>query len=158
MAKYVDSHLNKNEVIVAKAKLNGLMLLAAWLKGILLCWLLFIPTIKAIAATISFCHIELAITNKRVIGKIGVFKTKTLDAPLNKIQNTSTESKFFGKIFNYGTVKINTAAGEYDFIGVKNVESFKGMIMNQIEEYEEQRLKDQANQMATAMASAINKG
>ncbi len=155
MAKYVDSHLNKNEVIVAKAKLNGLMLLAAWIKGILLCFLLFIPTIKAIAATISFCHIELAITNKRVIGKIGVFKTKTLDAPLNKIQNTSTESKFFGKIFNYGTVKINTAAGAYDFIGVKNVESFKGMIMNQIEEYEEQRLKDQANQMATAMASAI---
>jgi len=155
MGKYVESHLNKNEVIVQKAKLNGLMLFTAWLKGILLCWLLLIPTIKAIAATIRFNKIELAITNKRIVGKVGVFNTQTLDAPLNKIQNTSTQSKLFGKIFNYGTVQITTAAGQYSFPGVKNVEAFKGMVMNQIEEYEEQRLKDQANQMATAMASAI---
>ena len=89
MGKYVENNLNKNEVIVQKAKLNGLMLLSAWLKGILLCWLLLIPTIKAIAATIRFNKTELAVTNKRIIGKVGVFNTKTLDAPLNKIQNTS---------------------------------------------------------------------
>lgn len=157
MGKYVDSHLNKNEVVVQEAKLNGLMLFTAWLKGILLFWLLLIPTFKAIAATIRFCKIELAITNKRVVGKVGVFNTQTLDAPLNKIQNVSSESKFFGKIFNYGTITINTAAGVYRFGGVKNVEAFKGMIMSQIEEYEEQRMRDQASQMATAMASAINK-
>ena len=157
MGKYVESHLNKNEVIVQKAKLNGLMLFSAWLKGILFCWLLLIPTFKAIAATIRFNKTELAVTNKRIVGKIGVFNTQTLAAPLNKIQNTATTSKFFGKIFNYGTIQINTAAGEYKFYGIKNVEAFKSMIMNQVEEYEEQRIKDQANQMATAMASAINR-
>ncbi len=157
MGKYVENNLNKNEVIVQKAKLNGLMLLSEWLKGILLCWLLLIPTIKAIAATIRFNKTELAVTNKRIIGKVGVFNTKTLDAPLNKIQNTSSESKFFGKIFNFGTIKINTAAGAYDFYGIKNVEAFKGVIMSQIEEYEEQRMRDQASQMASAMASVINK-
>ena len=157
MGKYVESHLNRNEVIVQKVKLNGLMLFTAWLKGILFCWLLFIPTIKAIAATIRFNKIELAITNKRIVGKVGVFNTQTLDAPLNKIQNTATKGSFFGKIFNYGTLEIDTAAGKYFYPGVKNVESFKGMIMNQIEEYEEQRIKEQANQMATAMASVINK-
>lgn len=156
MGKYVETHLNKNEVIVQKAKLNGIMLFWKWVWGIVGAVLLLIPTFKAIAATIQFNKTELAVTNKRIVGKLGVFNTKTLDAPLNKIQNTSTESKFFGKIFNYGTVIINTAAGEYKFGGVKNVEAFKGMIMNQIEEYEEQRIKDQANQMATAMASAIN--
>lgn len=156
MGKYVESHLNKNEVIVQKAKLNGLMLFWKWVWGIVGAVFLLIPTFKAIAATIRFNKTELAVTNKRIVGKIGVFNTKSLDAPLNKIQNTSAESKFFGKIFNYGTVIINTAAGEYKFFGVKNVEAFKGMVMNQIEEYEEQRMRDQANQMATAMASAIN--
>ena len=136
--------------------LSWLVLVAALPTG-LLCWLLLIPTIKAIAATIRFNKTQLAVTNKRIIGKVGVFNTKTLDAPLNKIQNTSSESKFFGKIFNFGTIKINTAAGAYDFYGIKNVEAFKGVIMSQIEEYEEQRMRDQASQMASAMASVINK-
>lgn len=155
MGKYVEQHLNRNETIVQKVTLNPIKLVISWVFGILFCWLLLIPLIKAIKATIIFCHIELAITSKRVIGKVGVFNTKTLDAPLNKIQNTSTESKLAGKIFNYGTIIINTAAGEFAFPGVKNVEAFKGVLMGQIEAYEEQRLKDQAQQMATAMASAI---
>lgn len=157
MGKYVEQNLNRGESIVKKVELNPIMLVFTWLFGILFCWLLLIPLIKAIIATVKFCNIELAVTNKRVVGKIGVFNTQTLDAPLNKIQNTSTKGSFWGKIFNYATITINTAAGEYHFSGVKNADAFKGIIMNQVEAYEEQRLKDQAQQMATAMASAINK-
>lgn len=157
MGKYVENHLGKNEVIVKKADLNGLFLLSAWLKGILLCWLLLIPTIKAIIATVKFTHIELAVTNKRVVGKVGVANTKSLDSPLNKIQNVSVTQKLFGKIFNYGTVEVHTAAGKYEFGAIKNAESFKGVLMAQIDQFEEDRLSQQASQMAQAMASAINK-
>lgn len=157
MGKYVENHLGKNEVIVKKADRNGLFLLSAWLKGILFCWLLLIPTIKAIIATVRFTHVELAVTNKRVIGKVGVADTKSLDASLNKIQNASVSQKLLGKIFNYGTVTINTAAGEFKFGAIKNPEAFKSMLMAQIDQFEEDRLAQQANQMAQAMASAINK-
>ena len=157
MGKYVENNLGKNEQIVKKADLNGLFLLAAWLKGILLCWLLLIPTIKAIIATVRFTHIELAITNKRVVGKVGVANTKALDAPLTKIQNVSVTQKLGGKIFNYATVEISTAAGKYEFGAIKNAEAFKGMLMAQIDQFEEDRLAQQANQMAQAMAGVINK-
>lgn len=157
MGKYVENNLGKNEAIVKKADRNGLFLLSAWLKGILGCWLLLIPTIKAIIATVQFNHVELAITNKRVIGKSGVVNTKALDAPLNKIQNVSVTQTFGGKIFNYSTVKINTAAGEYTFGAIKNADAFKGMLMAQIDQFEEDRLAQQANQMAQAMAGAIKK-
>ena len=157
MGKYVENNLGKNETVVKKAELNGLFLLSAWLKGILLCWMLFIPTIKAIIATVRFCHMELAITNKRVIGKVGVMKTKALDAPLNKIQNVSVSQPFFGKIFNYATIRIDTAAGNFEFGAVKNGDAFKGMIMGQIDQYEEDRVKQQAAEMASAMAAALNK-
>lgn len=153
--KYVEQNLGKDETIVRKADLNSLFLLSTWLKGILLCWLLLIPTIKAIIATVQFHHIELAITTKRVIGKYGVMNTKALDSPLNKIQNVSVTQQFFGKIFNYSTIQINTAAGEYQFGAIKNGDAFKGMIMAQIDQYEEDRLNQQANKMAQAMASAI---
>lgn len=154
---YVEKNLGKNEAIVKKADKNGLFLLGAWIKGILLFWLLFIPTIKAIAATICFKNVELAITNKRIIGKVGVFNTKTLDAPLNKIQNVSENQKFFGKLFNYSTIAINTAAGEFCFDCIKSGAQFKNMILAQIDQYEEDRIAQQANQMANAMAGAINR-
>ncbi|MBQ8439574.1 MAG: PH domain-containing protein [Clostridia bacterium] len=157
MGKYVEQNLNKNENIVKKAELNPLSLILAWVKGILFFWLLFIPVIKAIIATVKFLHIELAITNKRIVGKTGVFDTKSLDAPLNKIQNVSVSSGFFGKLFNYGDIQITTAAGSYKFFGIKNVDSFKGMVMAQIDQAEEDRIKEQAEQMASAMSSVMKK-
>ncbi|MBO5052133.1 MAG: PH domain-containing protein [Clostridia bacterium] len=157
MGKYVEGTLGKNESIVKKAELNGLFLLGAWIKGILLCWLLFIPTIKALIATVKFFHIELAITNKRIIGKVGVLNTKALDAPLNKIQNVSVTQPFFGKLFNFGTVQIDTAAGKYTFSSIKNADAFKNMILAQVDQFEEDRVKQQASEMANAMSAAINR-
>lgn len=156
MSKYVEKHLNINEQIIEKAKLNPIKLIMTWIGGILFCWLLLIPLIKAIVITVRFCSTELVITNKRIVGKIGVFNTKTLDAPLNKIQSASTSNGFWGKIFNYGKVQIRTAAGSYEFDGIKNIEKFKTMVMNQIDVYEEDRIKEQAMQMAAAMKGVNN--
>lgn len=153
---YVENNLTKNEVIVKKADRNGLFLLGVWIKGILFCWLLLIPLIKAIIKTVQFNNVELAITNKRIVGKTGVVNTDALDAPLNKIQNVSVNQTFGGKIFNYATIQINTAAGVYKFGAIKNGNQFKGMIMGQIEQYEEDRIKQQAAEMASAMAGALN--
>ncbi len=157
MANYVEKSLGKNEIIVKQADRNGLFLVWVWLKGILFFWLLFIPLIKAIIETIRFTRVELAVTNKRVIGKYGVFNTKSLDAPLNKIQNASCEQKFFGKIFNFSTIKINTAAGEFAFDAIKAGEAFKGILLAQVDQYEEDRVKQQASEMASAMASVLNR-
>lgn len=157
MANYVENNLGKNETIVKKADRNALFLVGTWIKGILLCWLLFIPTIKAIIETVKFNAVELAITNKRIIGKIGVANTQALDAPLNKIQNVSVSQPLFGKIFNYGTVTIDTAAGKFVFSAIKNANAFKNMILAQIDQYEEDRVKQQASEMANAMAAALNK-
>lgn len=154
---YVEQNLGKNEVIVKKADRNALFLLGAWIKGILLFWLLLIPTIKAIAATIRFTRVELAITNKRIIGKVGVFNTKSLDTPLNKIQTVGAKQTFFGKIFNYSTITIDTAAGKFEFDCIKSGDNFKGMVMAQIDQFEEDRIAQQANQMANAMAGVIGK-
>ena len=157
MGKYVEKNLNRDEKVVKNAKRNGLFLLGTWIKGIFLCWLLFIPTIKAIIKTIQFRFIELGVTNKRIIGKVGVFNTKTLDAPLDKIQNVMVVETFFGKIFNYGTIKIDTASGSFLYDAIKDANSFKTAVLDQIEQAKEELITKQASQMAQAMAGAINK-
>ena len=138
---YVEETLDKNEVLVKKAERNKLSLVGVWLKGILLCWLLFIPTIKALIQTISFSQFELAVTNKRVVGRAGLFKTQTLDVPLNKIQTVFVEETFFGKIFNYSRIEIRTGGEGFEFDYVKSGEAFKRMIMVQIDKYEKEYVK-----------------
>ena len=155
MGKYVEDNLGKNESIVKKAELHPIFLVGTWVFGILFCWVLLIPLIKAIIATVRFCHIELAVTTKRVVGKVGVIETKALDAPLNKIQSVSVTQKLFGKIFNYGIVRIDTAAGTFSFQAIKRPDEFKHVAMGQIDQFEEDRLNQQAEKMAQAMASAI---
>lgn len=157
MGKYVEKNLTRDERVVKAAKLNGLFLVGTWIKGILLCWLLLIPTIKAIIKTVQFYHIELGITNKRIIGKTGVLNTKSLDAPLDKIQNVGVKQLFFGKIFNYGIVRIDTAAGSFEFDAIKDANAFKTAVLAQVDQAQEDRLAKQATQMAQAMASAINR-
>ena len=157
MANYVASNLNRGENIVFQAKRTRLYLVGTWVKGILLCFLLLIPLIKAIIITIAYFHCELAITNKRVVGRVGLIKTESLDTSLNKVQNITVENGFWGKFFGYGTVTIRDAAGMITFAGIKNPEEFKRTLMSQIESYEQDHIKEQAMQMASAMAGALNK-
>lgn len=148
MGKYVENNLQKGETIVKKAKITALFAVMR---------LTNIFVIPLIVRLIKRAKTELAVTSRRVIGKVGVLKTQSLDAQITKVQNCSVKQSLGGKIFNYGTVVINTAAGEYFFPGVKSANAFKAAVMAQMEAYEEEKMKQQAAQMAQAMASVINK-
>ncbi|MDE6189508.1 MAG: PH domain-containing protein [Clostridia bacterium] len=108
--------------------------------------------IPAIVKTVNFFKTDLVLTNKRVVGRTGVLKLHTLDAPLNKIQNVSFSCGLFGRIFGFQTVKISTAADVFGFKGVMKANEFKQAVMNQIELYEEERAREQAKEFANAMA------
>lgn len=154
MGKFVESNLTKNEKVVQECKHNALFLVPTWLKGIVLCFLI-VPFVKAILATLEHGKIELVLTNKKVAGSVGLFNTKTMDIPLNKVQNVSVSQPFWGKIFNYSTITITSAAGSFCYSGMKSAEDFKRAILAQQDQYEEDRLKEQASQMANAMAGAL---
>lgn len=154
---YVESNLGKNEKIIKKVDKNGLALVPTWLGGILFFWLLLIPLIKAIVKTVQFKHSELAVTNKRIMGKVGVVNTDALDAPLNKVQNVGVTQPFWGKIFNYSTITVSTAVNKYVFRFIKNGNQFKNIVVAQIDQYEEDRIKQQADEMAKSMAGVLGK-
>ena len=157
MGKYVESNLNRNETLIEEAKRSIACLIPTWILAVLFCWTIVVPII-ALIDTIRYFNVELAYTNKRVIGKADSAKgddtTKTMDAPLNKIQTASVSQPLFGKIFKYGTVRVETAASKYTFGGIKDPHGFKNRLMAQIEEYENDKIKEQAAQMASAMAAA----
>lgn len=148
MGKYVENNLQKNETVVKKAKITLLYVILH---------ITNIFVIPLIVRLIKYCNIELAVTSKRIVGKVGVIKTQSLDSPINKVQNTEVKQGLGGKLFGYGTIIITTAAGSYNFVGVKKPNEFKSAVMAQIEQYEEEKIRLQSEQMARAMAQAVNK-
>ena len=100
---------------------------------------------------IAFFTPKLTITNKKVTGKTGLINTNQLDSPLNKISGVQVEKGLFGQIFNYGTIKITTASTVFNFKYIGNPDEFRTILNNQIEQYDEERIKKQAQELAAAM-------
>ena len=77
--------------------------------------------------------------------------TRRLDSPLNKINNVGVTQNLLGKIFNYGTIEIKTSSLLYEFKYISNPNEFLNKLNAQIEQYDEDRIKKQAEEIAKAM-------
>ena len=127
--------IGTNEKIILTPRKNKIFLVMRWVWGILGCWLLLIPTIKAIISTIKFCNLEYLVTDKNVYKKSGWLNSTNDSMGLSKIENVVVKQSFFGKIFNYYTVTIKGANyNEIEFEYVKNGNDIKKEIMNLLNE------------------------
>jgi uncharacterized membrane protein YdbT with pleckstrin-like domain len=97
-----------------------------------------------------------AVTNMRVIDEKGVFSNNTKESPLDKINNVSYAQSFWGKIFGYGNVDIQTAAeiGETTYNNVESPGKLKDAITTMQEEYKKIQMKRQAKEFADAIGNA----
>lgn len=111
----------------------------------------FIPLIKQLLINVTT---HLAITNKRIVGKVGVLKVDAIDFPINKIDNVSYQGSFFGNIFKYYTVKVqSTSAKPREIKAIANAAEFKNAVTDAIDTYAEEARKAQAAEIAAAMGN-----
>ncbi|MDE5721973.1 MAG: PH domain-containing protein [Clostridia bacterium] len=99
----------------------------------------------------------LCITNKRVIGKIGVLRIHTLDYPIDKVDNVSLKAGALGNLFHYHTVSVLGGGGgdaEIKFIGISNATQFKNSITEAVERHADEARKAQAEEIARAMSGS----
>jgi len=96
-----------------------------------------------------------AVTNLRVIDEFGVLSNNSKESQLEKINNVSYSQSFFGKMFGYGDVQIQTAAeiGSMTYLSVENPKELKDTITHMQEEYKSHQMKRQANELASAIAA-----
>ena len=125
--QYLEKNVvTKDETIKIKPEKHPIFLVLRWIWGVLGCWLLLIPTVKAIGATIAYKTTEYIVTDKKVMEKYGWISTHTDEMPLTKIENIVVNYTFWGKIFNYGTVVFQgTNNNNITFANVKNAEYIK---------------------------------
>ena len=135
-----------DETIIYEAKVTKWILV----RDVLL-MLIYIGFLLIIVDIINMIGMKLNITNKKVYGKIGILHTRRLDSPLNKINNVGVTQNLLGKIFNYGTIEIKTSSLLYEFKYISNPNEFLNKLNAQIEQYDEDRIKKQAEEIAKAM-------
>lgn len=121
-------------------------------------------SISLIRRLINFFTISLAITNKRVVGKIGLLRIHALDIHIDKIDHVDISASFLGRLLRYYTVRIFSVGGtgmdsnritrdnNGEFVGITNATEFKNMVTRAIELHAEEARKAQAAEIAAAMS------
>ncbi len=125
---YIDSNLLAGEQIVYRTRLHWLLFLSPVLFTVVilapLAWFLsqgslqsyvWIPiavgVVLLLAAYIRRQSSDFAVTNKRVMMKVGVFSTRSIELLLNKIEAIAVNQNFLGRIFGYGDIVVTGSGG-----------------------------------------------
>ncbi len=135
MASYIDQSLGAGETIIARARFHWLYVLYAWsslllplvvLLGLyihagttqrddrsLVTWVIVLAAIWLIWGFITFTRMmvrkwttEIGITSHRFAEKYGLFSMRTNEIALPNIEGVKIHQSFLGRLFGYGTVKI----------------------------------------------------
>jgi uncharacterized membrane protein YdbT with pleckstrin-like domain len=96
-----------------------------------------------------------AVTDLRIIDEFGVFTLNSKESPLDKINNVSYNQTFWGRIFGYGNVQIQTAAeiGSTTYCNVERPKELKDTITLMQEDYKKTQIHNQAAELAKAIVS-----
>lgn len=84
---------------------------------------------------------EHVLTNRRMIQQIGVFNKRSMDAPLDKVNNVEHWQTLWGRVLGYGDVEIDTASehGATRFKDIARPLEFKNAIVGATEAYRSRR-------------------
>ena len=154
------------KVSMAETAIEAKVSLLALVPCIVIAFIVFLIGRKNIGMSIFLCAliigipfirircIELSVTNKKVIGKTGVFSGTRMESPLDQVSNVSVEQGIIGTALNYGTVVISTDSGMYYFKYIKDPDDFQSDVMDMIHKYKEDYATRQAVKIAMAMREA----
>lgn len=142
---YIEKHLMNEEKIIYQTKLNwseyikgsifvffGLLFIV--FNGFLFGLLLFFIGFMYLGLTyLKIKSSEFAVTNKRVLIKVGILKTQSLETMLNKIEGIHVEQGFIEKMTNSGSITVKGTGGTNNpFSNIDNPFDFRNAVNEQI--------------------------
>ncbi len=125
---YVDRNLLDGEQVVFRTRLHWLLFMGAvllivfvllpvfwvisqgswstygWIPLAIGLLVLLVPYIKRQSS-------DFVVTNKRVMMKVGVFRTRSVELLLSKIEAIAVDQSLFGRMFGYGDIVVTGSGG-----------------------------------------------
>jgi len=121
--RYIDTNLVSGENVVARAHLHWTLFLGPCLVAALffpivvllrMPLLLFFPVLALVHAWIEYRTSEFAVTNKRVLLKIGCIRRKSEELLLTKVEGIQVTQDIPGRLLGYGSVRVTGTGGSHD--------------------------------------------
>jgi uncharacterized membrane protein YdbT with pleckstrin-like domain len=156
---YLDDHLLAGEQIVYRARLHWIIFGATILLvvlGLVLAiilqatqrdyWylgmaLVGIGLLVAIGPAIRYITSEFAVTNKRVLSKVGFIERESDETMLSKVEAVSVDQGIIGRLLGFGTVTITGTGGTQEaFSTITEPLEFRRQIQSQVVALEERRV------------------
>jgi uncharacterized membrane protein YdbT with pleckstrin-like domain len=79
---------------------------------------------------------EMAVTNKRLIIKVGFLTKRTVELFLGKVESVGVEQSLLGRVLGYGSLVVRGTGGTNEpFSHVSNPLEFRRQVQHQIEEH-----------------------
>jgi uncharacterized membrane protein YdbT with pleckstrin-like domain len=134
---YINRHLLPGEQVTYRTQLHwkvylgpALLVLLVLLPLTILAlstqspWLAIIPAVAGLAvfliAVIRRRTSEFAVTNKRVILKLGVLNTRSVELLLSKIEGITVTQSLAGRLFGFGAIVLTGSGGTQEpFTGIQ---------------------------------------
>ena len=122
MGRYIDANLTTNERVIREAKASWESQWPLFLPGALFIangfseaegvnFKLFLGGLLICIAALRVLTTELALTNKRVIAKVGLIRRKTVELRLEKVESLMVNQGILGRMLNYGSVSVTGTGG-----------------------------------------------
>jgi len=135
---YVDNSLIPDEQVVFRARLNKIIFLPPVLLLAISIWLfsygvplggesvLAVAVLWGLVKYVDYASSEFAVTNKRVIIKVGVLRRRTVEMLNTKVEAVSVNQGILGRIFGYGNIVVTGTGGTNEpFNGISSPREFR---------------------------------
>ena len=140
---YVDKHLLPDEKVTYRTRLHWKSYIAYWLIALfvflpLTVWLMvtgqqLFAIVPALAAGIAWMmgslhrdKAEFAVTDRRIIIKLGILSTRSIELMLSKVEAIAVNQSMWGRMFNYGDIVVTGSGGTHEpFTGIQAPEQFR---------------------------------
>jgi uncharacterized membrane protein YdbT with pleckstrin-like domain len=119
------------ESVVHRAKLSLWPYFLVILLGVLGIFAFGLGLLILLALWIKFASTELAVTNKRIMVKVGFISRQTIELNLSRLESIKVHQSIFGRIFGFGTIIISGAGNPQAPVkGIRDPMAFRRAALN----------------------------
>ena len=158
---YIEKHLIEGETVVYQTRLHWIVLVvplllgaAVGLPGLLLVFhaaegtrndstgpmemggaiLLFVAFLLIVRGILNRNATEMAVTNRRIVVKVGVAARRTVEMLLSRVESIGVEESVTGRMLGFGTVIVRGTGGTPEaFYKIAHPLEFRTQVQQQIE-------------------------
>ncbi|RDT54805.1 PH domain-containing protein, partial [Enterobacter roggenkampii] len=103
--------LTRNESVISRAQTSWIPTIIPVIIGILLLPFYGLGLLIIVPVLLRVWSTELALTNQRVIAKVGLIRRNTVELRIDKFKSMGLQNGLIGRIFNYGSILFKVTAG-----------------------------------------------